>query len=195
MAQTLQLSLKTSVFQRKKNLIITPDSVEYDDVDFSKFEITELRYGIKSINGYRFRIGRMYCVDIKSLTGNIIKLRFISLYQIRRRKLDEKYTSILQAVFENFINDLSRDYIDKFNKQTDFVLLGVTFTQEGIRLNEKADLISWLDLGTRNYRTYYSLFSNSEPTKFRTFHYLTDWNTAVLYSVSRYISKAQDHLK
>lgn len=191
MIQTLKLFLKSSIFDKEKVLIVDPGFLEYDGINFSKFEIAEIRFGIKSIKGYNFRIGRIYCIDIKSLNGNIIKLRLKSLYRIRIKKLEEKYKIILNALFKNYINDISLTYIKMFNDITDFSILGVMFSQSGIQLDKKSDIISWLDLGTKNYNTYYSLFSKSDPKKYKLFYYLSDWNTVVLYSVSRSILKAK----
>lgn len=191
MAQSLQLTLKTTIFDKEKVLIINPDFIEFDSSSLSKFEIDELRYGVKAIKGYRFRIGRIYCIDIKSFSGNIIKIRLKSLYRIRRKKLGNKYKMILGALFENYINDISRRFIEKFNNGSDFNILGVTFTQEGLLLDKKPEIIPWSAIGTKNYRTYYSLFSNTDSKKYRIFQYLTDWNTIVLYTVSRSILKAK----
>ena len=101
----------------------------------------------------------------------------------------EKYKLILSALFENFLNDILLYLIAKFNHKIDFKLLGVVFTQEGIILDNKSDIISWFDLGTKNYWTYFSVFSTSDPNKYKAFQYLTDWNTVVLYSVTRHIIK------
>jgi hypothetical protein len=192
--QSLQLILKTSIFDKKTNLIITPELIEYNHKSFSKFEIADLRYGIKAIKGYRFRIGRIYCIDLRSLTGDVIKIRLISLYRIKKTRLEEQYKLVVSALLENFINDISRGFINNFRNKIDFNILGVTFTQEGIRLNNKSEIITWFDLGTKNYWTYFSLFSNSNLTVYKTFEYLNDWNTIVLYSVSRSILKAKNLL-
>ena len=99
MAQTLKLNLKTSLFHTERPLLITPELIEYNNYSFSKFEISELRYGVKAVEGYRFRIGRIYCIDIKSLRGNVIKIRLMSLYRVRKNKLGGK----VQIDFISFI--------------------------------------------------------------------------------------------
>jgi hypothetical protein len=177
------------MFDNEKLLMIEPGFIEFDNNRWSKQEIAELCYGVKGIRGYSFVIGRIYCIDIKNTSGNIIKIRLKSLYRVRRKQLGEKYRLILSTLFENFINDISLSFIEKFKNKVEFTILGVTFTQEGIIFGNLSETISWFDLGTRNYRTYYSLFSNQDPRKYKTFQYLTDWNTVVLYSVSRSILK------
>ena len=191
MAQPLKLFLKSSIFDKGKFLIIEPEYIEFGDMNFSKFAITELRYGIKAIKGYRFRIGRIYCIDIKSVDGRIIKIRLKSLYRVRRILLGKKYKQIIETIFDNYINDISISYIKQFNNKIDFTLLGNSFSQEGLILNQTSEIISWFDLGTKNYYSYYSLFSISNPSKYKAFYYLTEWNTIVLYSVSQEILKSK----
>jgi len=191
MAQTIQIHLKSSIFDKEKLLTINPSFIEFDKVILQKSEIAGLRYGIKSIRGYTFRIGRIYCIDIRNLNGDIIKIRLKSLYRVRRILLAKKYKQIVEAIFDNYINDISRDFIKKFNNKNDFKLLGNTFTQEGIILYETNEVITWLDLGTKNYYSYYSLFSITNPNKNKSFYYLADWNTIVLLSVSRHILKSK----
>lgn len=191
MAQTFKSFLKSSIFDKGKLLILEPEYIEFGDIKFSKFDIAELRYGIKAIKGYRFRIGRIYCIDIKSLDGRIIKIRLKSLYRVRRVLLGKKYKQIVETLFANYINDISLSYIKQFNNKIDFTLLGNSFSQEGLILDQTNELISWFDLGTKNYYSYYSLYSIANPTKYKAFQYLTDWNTIVLYSVSREILKSK----
>ena len=191
MTQTLELALKTSIFSKEKKLIIEPGFKKFGNNNFPKSEITAVRYGVKAIKGYRFTIGRIYCIDIKSEKGTIIKIRLKSLYRVKRILLGKKYKQIAEALFDNYVNDISRTHIEKFNKKIDFDLLGNTFTQDGIILTGKKEIISWIDLGTKNYWSYYSLFSIADPNKNKAFYDLLDWNTIVLFSVSRHILQSK----
>ena len=191
MAQSLSISLKETIFDKERVLVISPEAIDYKDTSLSKFEIDEIRYGVKAINGYRFTIGRIYCIDLKSLSGTILKIRLKSIYGIRKKLLAEKYLVIVRALLENYINDVSNRFINRFMSKKDFDLLGITFTQAGIKLNTNSDFILWEDVGTKNYARYYALFSKTDPNNYKALYYLEDWNTTVLYSVSRYILKAK----
>lgn len=191
MSAQLKLELKSNFFGEKKELTIDKEFLKFDDKNFSKLEIAEIRYGIKAIQGYEFRIGRIYCIDVRNVTGDIIKIRLMSVYHINKKRLKNKYLSILNALFENYINELSSVFIKMFNNKIDFSILGVNFTDQGIQLKDKDSIITWDDLGTKNYARYYSLFSKSDKNKYRAFYYLEDWNTSVLYSVSRSILHAK----
>jgi hypothetical protein len=192
MPQTIKLHLKTSLFHKEKQLLITPEYIEFDNTNFSKFDIAEIRYGVKAIKGSHFVIGRTYCIDIKSLAGQVTSIKLVSLYRIRRNLLWKKYKKIVEALLDNFINDLVATSTRDFNNGRDFMLLGNVFMQEGVLLHNSNDIIPWEDLGTKNYYQYYSLFSKANPNKYASFYYLTDWNTVQLLMVSREILIAKN---
>ena len=87
-ALKLDFVLKSSIFDRPRQLVLAPLYLEFDDnnlvsstpTKFLKEEIEGIRFGIKGIRGYRFYIGRTYCIDIKNNSGKIIKLRLKSIY-------------------------------------------------------------------------------------------------------------------
>lgn len=191
MAQSLTLNLKETIFEKETTLIISPESIEYQNESLSKFEIDEIRYGVKFIRGYSFYIGRIYCIDIKSVSGTIMKIRLKSLYSIRKKRLGEKYNAILQALWGNYMWNVAESFINIFKSKNDFDLLGIIFTQDGVMFNKKSDLIPWEELGTKNYSGYYAIFSKTNHNNYKAFYYLEDWNTAILYSVLRYILNAK----
>lgn len=169
MVQSLTLTLKETVFSKKNTLTISPEYFEYQNISLSKFEIDEIRYGVKAITGSMFRIGRIYCIDVKSLSGNIMKIRLKSLYGIRKKRLNEKFTSILDALWENFMQDLVEHFINLFRSKVDFYLVGISFTQEGILPDKKSQVIPWNDLGTKNYSRYCAIFSKGNPNNYKAF--------------------------
>ncbi len=193
MSGQLKVILQPTFFGDKKELTIDKEFLEFDGQNFSKFEIAEFRFGIKPIKefGGGFRIGRIYCIDIRNVTAQIIKIRLISVYHINKKKLGKKYREILETLFENYINDISSGFIKMFNQKIDFAILGLKFTHDGVQLKDKDSIISWIDLDARNYTRYFSLSSISDKNYSRAFYYLSDWNTCVLYSVSRTILNAK----
>ena len=195
MNQPIQLFIKASIFDRERQLIITNDFIEFDNNDLLsapptkllKSNITGLRHGIKWINGYQFIIGRIYCIDLLTADKEVLEIRLKSIYGIRKQQLTEKYGKIVNALYDNFFDDISRSYLTQFSEKNDFQIAGISFLQRGIFLNSKSDLITWEDVGTKSYSSYYCIFSKSNPTCYKAVEYLNDWNTGVLYSVSRHI--------
>ena len=188
----LQFSIKPSIFESEETLILDPSFIQYGAQHFSKFDIADIRYGIKPINGFRVRIGRVYSIDIRSMGGEILKIRMRSAYRVRRIHLGKKFKQIVEAIFDNYINDISKDYLQRFYNNIEFDLLGNTFKKEGVIFNKATEIIPWSDLGTKNYYSYYALFSKAEPNINRTFTYLLDWNTIVLFTVTRSILKSKE---
>jgi hypothetical protein len=195
------LLIKSSVFDRERELVLDNEFLTFDNNDrisvpptkFLKEDITAFRFGVKWIKGYSFVIGRIYCVDIKSSAGEVVKIRLKSIYGVNKEKLHEKYATIIDLLYGNYFDDMIMNYLQQFSDSNDFQLPGISFRQDGVLIN-KNNLITWEDLGTKSYSTYYAVFSKSDPTIYRAFEYLNDWNTAILYSVSREILKSKSLL-
>ena len=195
MNQAVQLFVKSSILDRERQLIIDKEFIEFDNKDsisdpptmLLKRDLTGLRHGIKWISGYQFVIGRIYCIDLLTADKEIVKIRLKSLYGVRKKQLAEKYARIVNALYDNFFDDISRNYLDQFSENRDFRLADILFSQLGIVLDPKSEMIAWEDVGTKSYSTYYAMFSKSNPTRYKAVEYLNDWNTGVLYSVSRHI--------
>lgn len=199
MRETLQLTIKPSILSRARKLVIDKDFIDFDSeyvgeppIRTLKPDITAFRFRVKWIRGYTFIIGRIFCIDIKT-SNTVIKIRLSSLYGIRKKQLTEKYTKVLTALYDNFFDDISGKYLNQFNKEKTLRLSGIDISAEGITLNSKSAVIPWEDVGTKAYRTYYAIFSKSNPNKYKAFDYWHDWNTFVLYSVSRSIMKEKGY--
>lgn len=202
MSQTAILSVKSSIFDRKRELVLDKEFLTYDNKDrigvppakIAKQDIADFRFGVRWIKGYSFIIGRIYCVDIKSSSGELIKIRLKSLYGVNRQLLAEKYETIVNTLYNNYFDDVTRQYLKLYADGADFEILGIYFRQDGILMSKKGDLIVWEDIGTRSYATYYALYIKSNPTVYKAFEYLNDWNTGILYSVSRGILQRRNLL-
>jgi hypothetical protein len=192
-------SVKSSILDRERELVLDNEFLAFDDKDrigalparILKQDITAYRFGVKWIRGYSFVIGRVYCIDIKSVSGEVIKLRLKSVYGINKKQLTDKYSRILNALHDQYFDDLIRQYLRKHTDLQDFDILGIIFRQDGVLIDQKSKLIPWEDLGTKSYSTYYAVFAKSDPAIYKAFEYLNDWNTGVLYSVSREILKSK----
>jgi hypothetical protein len=199
MNNSLEVTIKSSILDRDRKLSLKEEFIEFEDKDLIgasptrlvKSELSEFRYGIKWISGIHLTIGRVYTVDIRDIHGNEINLRLKSLYGVRKKQLLEKYVKIVSHLYDQYFNDISRDYLDKFLAGESVSILGVEFTAGGVILNKKIGLIRWEDLETRSYWSYYTLSSKLDSTKYKAYVYLEDWNTGVLYTVSREILKGK----
>src|SRR5882757_58301 len=113
-ALKLDFVLKSTIFDRPRQLVLDPLYLEFDDnnlasatpTKFHKEEIEGIRFGIKWIKGLDFYIGRIYCIDIKNRSGQIIKLRLKSIYGIRKKQLADKSVKIANALLRYYFDAL-----------------------------------------------------------------------------------------
>lgn len=195
MNQPLEITFKPYLIGKTKRLRFSDLSIVYGNVDNQKgierqlmnSEVSKFRYGIKWINGLHFAIGRIYSIDIEDKLGNQINLRLRSLYGINKKSLGDAYVQIVNYLYDNYFTNISKQYLNRFDRGESFELAGVNISAEGIYLNEKSGLVTWKNLGSAAYATYYTLYPKSNPNNYSAFNYLDDWNTGVLYSVSRQI--------
>jgi hypothetical protein len=186
--EMLELMVRPTILDRPRLVVIHPEYLEFDDQDrvsevptrILKTEIEGLRYGVKSIQGYRFRIGRTYCIDVRDTSGRIIKIRLKSVYRVRLKLLNEKYLSIVNALYRHYFHEKTLEYFEQFRDGQTVELLGVNLNSQGVLFDEKVGRVSWNFLGTKRYWHYYTLYSEESPHNYRAFVFLDDWNAGVL---------------
>ena len=196
--QPIRLTLKSSILDRNRSLVIDSNYIEFDDTDligkpltrFTKDDIKAYRYGISWIRGYQFAIGRIYCIDIQANSGKTIKLRLKTIYGIRKKQLSDKYVQVITALNGYFFEEIARSYLNLFDNQMDFELGGLVFSQAGIAFDSNTAPVHWQDIGTHLHTTYYTIYPKPNPNAYKAFEYLHHWNTGIIYSVSRSILKS-----
>src|ERR1700744_2508321 len=134
--EKLKFMVRSTIMDRPHSLVIDPEFIVFDDRDqlskaptqFLKSEIEGVRYGVKPIRGYRFRIGRIYCIDIRDTSNRIIKIRLKSIYRVRIKLLEKKYLAIINALFQYYFHDMIQNYLAQFRNGQPVELLGVSLT-------------------------------------------------------------------
>jgi hypothetical protein len=144
---------------------------------------------VKAIRGYRFRIGRTFRIEIRDVSGRVIRIRLKSVYRVRRKLLEEKYSAIGGALFRYYFHDITSGYVQQFRKGQPVDLLGVNLNSDGVLFDPKVGRVSWDFIGTKRFWHYYTLFSEENPNKYRAFVFLDDWNAGVLRGVIEMILK------
>ncbi|HEY2726489.1 MAG TPA: hypothetical protein VGI61_04915, partial [Parafilimonas sp.] len=152
------------------------------------------RFVIKWLRGYKLIFGRVYCVDIKSATGSIIKMRMTSVYKINIKKLHAKYKSLLNIILEYYASEMVGQYLKLFNYKQPFSILNVHFGQLGIVLNDKYN-IEWNNIDVRTYTRYVAISTKIKSDIYKAFDYIEEWNTLVLYNVLRLILKNKNLIR
>jgi len=189
--ERLEFILKSSIFDRPRQLTLDRGYIEFDDTElvsasptrFSAKDLAAIRFGIKPIEGYRFNIGRVYRIDLMDTAGKIIKLRLKSIYGVRKKQLHNKYADIVNYLLVNYFDPVAAKYISLFKENQPFELLGVSVNAEGVLFSEKAGRISWNFVGTKRYWSYYTIFSETDPNQYIAFQYIEHWNATILAGV------------
>ena len=195
MSEAREIKFKPAIFSKERRIILHPEFMEFykspedtEPVKFSKLEIDAFRFGIKWLRGYKLIFGRIYCVDIKSATGNIIKIRMTSVYKIRAKKLHEKYSSLINIILQYYASEMVAHYLKMFNYKQPFSILNVHFNQSGIVINDKQN-IDWNNMDVRTHTRYIAVSTRNKSDIYKAFDYIEEWNTLILYNVLRQILK------
>ncbi|WP_395077814.1 hypothetical protein [Flavobacterium sp.] len=191
----------------KRQLIINSDYIQFEDKDlatdyFTKFlssEIKDYRYGVRWIRGAKFTIGRDYQIFIRNNENKIIKINFKSFYGINKSLHFKNYSGILNSLLKFYFNKIASDFIEKFQNQLEFSICNVHFSDKNIMIEtnsiikKKQNTILWKDVRTKDYRTYFAIYSQENPANInQCYNYKDDWNTAILNTVIRTILKNKE---
>lgn len=187
-SQTLELRIKSTILDRNRQLLLDPEYIQFDDQDkvsepptrFLTEEIEGFRYGVKAIRGYRFRIGRKYCIDIRDVSGRIMKIRLTSVYRVRVKQLNDKYASIVNYLYQCYFHPVTLAHYQQFQQGGNVELLGVSLNEDGVLFDEKVGRVGWNFIGVKRYWHYFTLYSEEFPDRYRAFVPADVWNTSIL---------------
>ncbi len=183
--------------RNERQLILNEKLMSFEDKDyiydafttFQSDEIIAFRYGIKwiSIFGYVFQI------FIKNVDNKQIKIDFATYFHRNKSNYFENYQRILNALWELYFLNISNEFIQKFQNETEFGIANVFFNATGISyksgvMNSTEIEIPWEKIRTFNYQRHFVIAHSDNQGKIsKQFSYLDDWNVSVLYSVIRTI--------
>lgn len=200
--EELKLAIRRGPIDNKsRELIIHPKFIRFEAgnssnpyIKFDKSSISEYRFGLRWISGYKFTIGREYQIFIKDNTGQVLKIHFKSFYGIRKIDCHNLYSGILGSLWKYYFQDIANNFVEQFWNNIEFTICGVTFFNENLKINKNGILtndlleITWDKVRTRDYQTYFVIYSADDPAKEnKSFSYMDDWNTDILHSVTRTI--------
>ncbi len=111
-----------------------------------------------------------------------------------RETLHKLYAEIVDSLWDYYFVHIINDCLEKYNMGEEFSIGDVLFSKDFIKLNvsgifnQKRIIIPWEKVRTKNYHTYFSIYSTENAAEInRGYNYKDDWNTSVLYSVIRSI--------
>ncbi|WEK70792.1 MAG: hypothetical protein P0Y62_04360 [Candidatus Chryseobacterium colombiense] len=174
---------------RKRTLSIDQNSVKFENKDrnndlfttISREDIAGIRYGIHFIRGYRMTIGREYQIFIRDTSNKELKIFFKLFYG---RKLQEKhklYADIVDELWNNFIDDLVKNYLEMFNRNEKFNISGIHIAKDKITFDKKEILLK--DVRIKKYHHHFIIYSLEDHYKNKMLYYLKDKDSVILLNL------------
>lgn len=199
----IDLFFKPNIIGSSKRLVISKGFISLNSISknenqtrISRQEIRSYRFGIKWLTGYKFTIGREYQIFIKDSADKVHKISFKSLYGYKKVELNQYFNTIIQSLWNFYFKDLVYHYIELINEGKAIDISGVRITDKYVVIKTRNLLkgkhfsIPWKDVGTKDYATYYAIFSNENPADINCgYNYLNDWDVALLYSIIETLKK------
>ena len=156
---------------------------------FDAEEIFAFRYGINWIE-YILNFGREYIIEVQNKNGKILRINFSSYFGIKLQEKHVVYAKAVNGLWDYYFEKIILNFLNEFREGKTINIGTVKIENSGITIHldnglyRKAKFIEWQNVETKNYRTYYSIFSKENPSQLhRGYSYKEDWNTSVLYSV------------
>ncbi|MDQ3292514.1 MAG: hypothetical protein M3Q05_14600 [Bacteroidota bacterium] len=181
--------VKVSSFVGKnKALIITEDTIQFENLIIQREEVTEIIYDIQAIVFYRFNIGRKYHIGLKTPNQHL-NLLFRSYFGINREYFTDLCNRIIDKIWEK-----TTDQIWARKKQ--LLLAGgvvqvgnCQISKTGIVLTKQQKQIPWENL---HYEVLYNrvvLNHKNDPTIFTNLYFVNTWNIDILIALLDWITK------
>ncbi len=176
-----------------RKIIINPEYIEFEDKNRVNAENSKLywkdfdgiRYGYERIRGYSFYIGLKRSIYVKDTNNNQIKISLTSLYKIRSKRNQEKYSEILHAIFDFFLNSYLGKIIQDVKSGETVTFGGVKVSAQQVEFNFKKESVNidFLVLNIASYRTYFYIHSEADNEVGIRINFLEEWNSILLYSL------------
>ncbi|MDD2798562.1 MAG: hypothetical protein PHV20_08225 [Bacteroidales bacterium] len=200
--EDFKIEYKTNFYSPKRVITFSEDELTLSNENrtitkLEKKEIEGFRFGVSWIRGVDFTIGRLFCIDIRDSKNRIIKIRLRSIYSINKKTLSEKFTDIVDKLYEYYFEDIISYQIENILKGETLQIEGFAFSNSGVcwDISKKNIFVKWEDLRLREYTYYFALFSDENHNNYKAQTYLTDWNAAVIFAVSKSILKHKGFYK
>jgi len=180
----------------KRRLEITPDAIRFEShnkvgqtyTTFAADDITDFRCGI---TWHIFRglvFGREYEIFVRNRRKEVMKINFNAYFGRKKKERLDLYYQILNSIWKHHFVRITEDFIAEFESGETFRIGDLILHSDGVLLKKNdQQLLPWADVQTRDYATYFSIYSKKNPADINYgFSYQLDWNTEVLKRVVEY---------
>ncbi|MCC9137192.1 hypothetical protein ACFSKU_04275 [Pontibacter silvestris] len=192
--KVLEYRLSTGLLGRKRTLRLAPDYLEYENREpgqftkISKSDIIDVKNEMSWILWYRFYVGCSFSIDIKTKENGIIKVKFTSYFGQNRTYI-ETYASIVDLMWQHYLNDIVNSYLQKFFTTYDIELRGVRLTGEGVYLSANDKAIVWREVALKEYEDYFAIYSQPDPLINKRILF-NQWESDILFSLLQSLTQS-----
>ncbi|HTJ49460.1 MAG TPA: hypothetical protein VL443_08420 [Cyclobacteriaceae bacterium] len=189
------IKLKSGLFDRERQLIITSDHIEYENSDLiangnvrlDKSDITDFIHSTDYIVWYKFTVGIKYSISLKSKNGEILKITFKSYFNTKR-EYREIYHVLVDKLHQYFFNDIVDGYLKKFYKAEEVKLGKLQLDKNGIKVMGTGLDFTWGNLSFKEYSNYFALARSNAP-EFHIWIGYDEWFAEILYRLIKTIKR------
>ncbi|MDX5483091.1 MAG: hypothetical protein LPK07_15540, partial [Hymenobacteraceae bacterium] len=134
-AEAIAYKLSGGLFDRKRRLRLTPNYLEYESeylrpnhlTRVYKEDIADIKHDMEWIYWYRFLVGCEFRVEVKTKAGAVLSIKFVSYFN-KNAAYQEAYETIVDRLWEFYLDDIVDSYLDTFSATHTIALGGVRLT-------------------------------------------------------------------
>lgn len=120
----VEIKYKTNFFSNEKTLVFDDYAISLwckrkRVICFDKASVKSIRFGIQWITGFEFTVGRTYCIDVLNNKNKVMKIRMRTFYGINKKSLNEKYSLLIDHLFDFHYLERVRQHLCEFDKGKD----------------------------------------------------------------------------
>ncbi len=191
----LELDLRRSSLNRlKRHLSITKSSIEYGRKKILFQEVDALRYGIMQVYVNGIKTSRVFEIRIKDKIGQNIRITFSSELGINKRKIEDTYNLILDALWYAVTGKMVDKYYDQLQKGKTIQIANCEITPHGIGFKfglfiKKPYFLTWDKALMVADRGYLVIRSKDKKRICKRLPLMRTWNAVVLHSLLSWLWK------
>jgi hypothetical protein len=191
----LDLILRRSSLDRfKRPLKITKSSIEYGGKKIIFQDIDALRYGIMQVYVNGIKTSRLYEIRLKDRAGQSMRITFSSEFGINKRKSEDTYNLILDALWYAITGKMVDKYYDELQKGKTIQIANCEVTPHGIGFKfglfvKKPYFFTWDKVLMVADKGYLNISSAEKKRICKRLSLMQTWNVVVLHALLSWLWK------
>lgn len=195
MKEVKKYLITSGFFDRKRNLTLTEDYLEWENGDLKgkeftrlhKSDIIDFKHGMDWIVWYEFTVGRQFSITFKDKKNKELRIQFSSYFGFHKENY-QKYSNIINNIWKFYHSNIVDNYLDSFYNNGEVEIKGIKLKSEGIELREETGLIPWNKVATSDYHRYFVIYHCDNSVIHSRVSY-NEYGTETLWSAIKTILK------